>query len=67
MKLFEVILTKSYVVTINADTEHEALELAEFFTDDVKDISTENDRKNYRFSIQNIDCKVNEALSNEQI
>ena len=44
MKMFEVVLMKSYIVTINADNERKAREYAEFFTGDVQDISSAEQR-----------------------
>ena len=62
MNTFEVILTKSYLVTVNANTDKQARNIAEFYTSDIKDISVDQDRKKYKFSIGKIDCRVNEAL-----
>ena len=67
MKTFEVVLTKSYVVRVTAENQTDASQLVEFFTSDVQDISTENDRKNNNFAIQDIDCKVNETIECEEI
>ena len=64
MKLF---LTKSYVVRVEAENQIDVSQLVEFFTSDVQDISTENDRKNHNFTIQHIDCKVNEAMECKEI
>jgi len=62
MKNFEVVLTKSYVVRIQAEDESKAKELSEIFTSDIIDISTNIDRKNHNFEIQDIDCKINETF-----
>lgn len=67
MKIFEIVLTKSYVVRVTAENQTDASQFVELFTSDVQDISTENDRKNHNFTIQNIDCKVNEAIECEEI
>lgn len=66
MKNFKVILTKSYLVTINAENENDARHLAEFYTGDVQDISTKNDRENDNFSVEEIECTVNEAMNAER-
>jgi hypothetical protein len=62
MKTFRVSLTKSFLVTINAHNELDARHFAEFYTSDVKDISTEKDRQNEKFVIEEIECTVNEAF-----
>lgn len=61
MKEFEIVLTKSYIVNIKAENEFTARELSEFFTSDITDISTEKDRLNFNFKIENIECKLNET------
>ena len=67
MKTFEIVLTKSYTVLVTAENQTDASQLVEFFTSDIQDISTENDRKNLNFTIQDIDCKVNEAMECKEI
>ena len=62
MKSFQVSLTKSYLVNINAESKEDAKRLAEFFTGDITDSSDENYRKEYKFSIEEIECTVNEAF-----
>lgn len=62
MKTFNVVLTKSYIVSINAESSEKASEFAQFFTGDISDISNVKDRANYNFEILEIDCKINEAL-----
>jgi hypothetical protein len=65
MKTFRVSLTKSFLVTINADNELDARHFAEFYTSDVKDISTAKDRQNDKFSIEEIECTMNETFDAE--
>lgn len=67
MKLFQVSLTKSYLVNINAESEEEAKRLAEFFTGDISNVSDENNRNEYKFSIEEIECTVNRAFDAEEI
>ena len=62
MKTFEVVITKSYTVRIKAEDELKAKEYSEFFTGDIQDISTVNDKKNFKFEIEQIDCKINDAF-----
>jgi hypothetical protein len=59
MKTFEVVLTKSFLVKILAENEISAKEYSEFFTSDIFDISTNEDRKKYNFEINDIECKFN--------
>jgi hypothetical protein len=67
MKVFDIVLVKSYLVRIMAEDSESALRFAEFFTGDIQDISTETDREIYKFKIQSIDNKINEATSFESI
>ncbi len=62
MKTFEVLLTKSYIVRIRAEDEHKAKEYSEYFTSDIKNISSTEDELNYNFKIEEIDCKINQAI-----
>lgn len=67
MKSFQVLLTKSYLVNINAETEDGAKRCAEFFTGDIQDISDLNNRKEYKFEIEEIECTINEAFEVKEI
>lgn len=62
MKTFQVSLVKSYTVNIAADDEEKAKRLAELYTGDIRDISTESERKTENFSIREIECQMNEAV-----
>lgn len=62
MKTFQVILTKSYVVTVNAENERQAKHAAEFYTGDIYDISSDKDKRIFNFSIEDIECKMNEGI-----
>lgn len=62
MKTFEVILTKSFIVKIKAENSEKAKDYVEFFTSDIQDISSLEDRKEHNFTIENIDCKINEVI-----
>ena len=62
MKIFEVTLTKSYIVKIQAEDALKAKEFSEFFTNDVQNISNRLDEIEHNFKIESIDCKVNEAI-----
>ena len=67
MKTFDVIVTKSYVVRIKAKNENSARELTEFYTGNIKDLSTENNRQEHNFKIESIDCKINETFEITEI
>ena len=62
MKTYEVILTKSYMLTIEAASEEIAADVATFFTGDVQDISSKREQEEYDFKIKEIDCRENEAI-----
>lgn len=67
MNTYQVSLEKSYLVTVKADTKQQARDVAEFYTGDIKDISTLQDRKNDLFSIEEIECAVNEGRDVELV
>ena len=67
MKTFRIALTKSWLIKINAETETEARHCAEFFTDNIGDISDETDRAEYNFNIKEIECTVNEEFEAEEL
>lgn len=60
MKTYQVVLTKSYLVTVKADTKERARRVCEFYTNDIQNISTIEDRKKEKFLIENIECTINE-------
>ena len=62
MKTFEVVLTKSYIVKISAEDETKAKEYSTFFTGNIQNLSSISDEQYYNFKIENIDCRMNEAL-----
>ncbi len=67
MKTFQVSLAKAYTVNIVAEDEEQAKRLVEFYTSDIQDISTENERLAENFSIQEIECQSNEAVDCNEI
>jgi len=67
MKTYDVLLTKSYIVRIKAKNRHSAGEFSQVFTSDIKDLSTEQYRGNYKFSIEDIDCKQNDVFEIQEI
>lgn len=66
MRTYEVVLTKSYIVRIKAEDEKKAREYSEFFTGDIQNVSSGNDRKEFNFEIENIECKLNEAFETRE-
>lgn len=67
MKTYQVVLTKSYAVTVKAETKDKAKRFTELYTGDIQDISTDKDRKKSNFSIEEIDSRVNESLEAKEI
>ena len=67
MKTYEVVLTKSYIVKIKAENENLAKEFTQFYTSDVSDISTTKEKREKRFIIEDIDCKLNEIFEINEI
>jgi len=61
MPLFEVLLTRSFAIKINAQSEKEATGLSEFFLG-YTDNSTEIDRENYGFEFKEIEMTINDAM-----
>ncbi len=62
MKTFEVLLTRSYKVEIDAADETSARFNAEFFVGGEKDLSLANERAENGFRINDIEMTVNEAV-----
>ena len=67
MKTFEVNLTKSYLVKIKEKNKEESKELAEFYTGDITDLSSTEEREKECFEIEIIDCMMSEAFEVEEI
>jgi hypothetical protein len=62
MKRFKVSLTRSYIVTIDAENEQQARKLSEFYLGDCPDLSASDDRKTGKFKIHEIEMTFNEAI-----
>ena len=67
MKTYQVVLTRLYAVTVKARSKQQARHIAEFYTGDIKDISIAQDRKKHKFSIEEIDCRMNEGLEANEV
>jgi hypothetical protein len=67
MKTYQVVLTKSYAVTVKAETKEKAKRFTELYTGNIQDISTGKDRRKSVFFIEDIDCRMSESLEAEEI
>ena len=67
MKKFKVLLTRSYIVTIDAENKNQACHFSEFYLGDCPDISTSNDITSKNFRIDEIEMTYNEAYEPEEI
>lgn len=67
MKTYKVSLARSYIVTIKAKDRQRAKDCAEFFIGDCSDISTFKDKQQHRFSIEEIEPAINDAIDVEEI
>jgi hypothetical protein len=62
MKTYKVLLHRDYIIHIDAKTEEEAMYLAEFFIVGEKDASTEKEREQHNFRINEIEMATNDAF-----
>lgn len=67
MKKYEVLLTRSYMVTIQAENEDQALRYTEFYLGDCPDLSKPKDRREQKFKIKEIEMTFNEAFESKEI
>lgn len=67
MKTYQVVLTKSYLVSVSAKTKEQAQRVCEFYTNDIQDISTIENREKEKFLIKDIECTVNETFDCHEI
>ena len=61
MKTYKVALTRTYFVTIKAQSDERAKVLSEFYLGDCQDLSTLKERKSRKFKIKNIEIVYNNA------
>ena len=66
MKKYMVSLVCDYVVVVSAKSENEAKELAEYYIGGEKDLSTEKDRREHKFNIEQIEMTTNDAIDVEE-
>ena len=62
MKNYKVALHRDYIVNIKVKNEDEAKFLAEYVIGGEKDISTEKEKKQYKFLIEEIEMVTNDAF-----
>lgn len=67
MKKYEVLLARSYIVTIRAEDEDQARRCTEFYLGDCPDLSKPKDRRDQKFKIAEIEMAINEAFESKEI
>ena len=67
MKTYKVLLHRDYIVNIDANNEEKAMSLAEFFIAGEKDASTEQEREQHSFRINEIEMVTNDAFEVEEL
>lgn len=61
MKLYKVALNRTYIVSIEAENKERAKRFSEFFIGNCPDLSTQIDRSEKNFAIDDIELVVNDA------
>ncbi len=61
MNTYVVALTRTYVVSIKAENEERAKRFSEYYLGNCPDLSNEKERKDKKFSIEEIELAYNEA------
>ncbi len=67
LQTFDVYLTRTYRVRVDAEDERSARRSAEFFTGHITDDSNERDHTEYKFQISEIEMIFNDALEAEEV
>jgi len=67
MKTYKALLHRDYIVNIDANSEEEVMTLAEFFISGEKDASTEKEREQHSFKINEIEMVTNDAFEAEEV
>lgn len=67
MKKYEVLLTRSYIITIYSQDERQACRFAEFYLGDCPDLSEQKDRDEKKFKIEGIKMTFNDAFEPKEI
>lgn len=66
MPLYEVSLSRTYVLKVEANSSRDAVVLSEFFLG-YKDDSNEDDKNNFGFEIQGVDLTTNDVLEVKKV
>ena len=61
MKQFKINLSRSYIITINAQNKDDACRFSEYYLGDCPDLSMHQDRINQKFEIKKIEMTYNDA------
>jgi hypothetical protein len=61
MKTHKVALTRTYLVSIKAETEEKAKMFSEFYLGDCPDLSNKKEQLEKKFSVEDIEMVYNEA------
>ena len=67
MKKYEVLLTRSYIVTVYAEHEEQARRYTEFYLGDCPDLSKPKDQRDQKFKIEEIEMTFNKAFESKEI
>jgi hypothetical protein len=67
MKTYKVLQHRDYIVNIDAKNEKKVMSLAEFFIAGEKDASTEKEREQHSFRINDIEMVTNDAFEVEDV
>lgn len=67
MKKYEVLLVRSYIVTIYAEHKDQARKYTEFYLGDCPDLSKPKDQRDQQFRIEEIEMTFNEAFESKEI
>lgn len=65
MKNYKVALHRDYIVNIKAKNKEEAKFLAEYVIGGERDISTEREKKKFKFEIESIEMMTNNVFETE--
>ena len=66
MPLYEVSLSRTYVIKVEAKSAQDAVVLSEFFVGH-KDDSTENEKEKFGFELKGIDLTSNDATNVSEV
>jgi hypothetical protein len=67
MKTYKVLLTRSYIVSIDAKNKEDALFFSEFYIGGERDLSNDKEKKSKKFKINDIEMTVNDACEAEVV